>query len=70
MHSIRDSLISKTNSEKEEELFINLIPIISSRAIIFPPIRYVKKHCSFNLIIGIIMEDGKTINLTGYAFLD
>jgi hypothetical protein len=69
MHSIKDNLINKTSSEKEEALFINLILIISSLATTFPPIRYVMKHYSFILILGIIMEDGKIINLTEYVFL-
>lgn len=70
MHSIKDSLTNKNSKEKVEALFISLILIISSPATTLPPIRYAKKHCSFIRILGIIMEDGKRINLTGYVFLD
>lgn len=70
MHSIKDNLTNKNSKEKEEALFINLILIISSPATTFPLIRYVRMHFSFILILGIIMEDGKIINLTGYAFLE
>lgn len=70
MHSIKDNLTNKNSKEKVEALFISLILITSSHATIFPSIRYVKKHCSFILILGTIMEDGKKINPTEYVSLD